>query len=463
MVEYWTTSGVDLHLDLTEPGGRRAALERALRDAIRSGRLAPGARLPSTRALALELGTARGTVTAAYDQLIAEGYLVGRRGSGTTVADLTDMSPPRPAVQAQRRTPRYDLRPGAPDVTTFPVAAWLRSACRALANAPSSAFGSGDPAGQWPLRVALSEYLGRTRGVLARPEQVVITTGYVQALALLAGLVGEDGAMAMEDPGLPFHRDVVRRAGLTVVPLPVDHAGARTDLLARMDVAACVLTPAHQFPLGMTLHPQRRHYAVEWARERGGLVIEDDYDGEFRYDRQPVGAMQGIAPDHVVYVGTASKTLGPGVRLAWAVLPERLVGPFIEAKRHADLHSDLVSQLTLADLITTHAYDRHVRAGRLRYRRRRDELVRRIATVPNVAVAGVAAGLHAVLRLTEGTSVEAVLASAAQQDLALDHVDRHRHTPGRDESGLIVGYGTPPDGRFAAALEVLVRGLRAAA
>ncbi|HEX6336010.1 MAG TPA: PLP-dependent aminotransferase family protein [Jiangellaceae bacterium] len=451
---------MDLHLDLSAPSGRRAVIERALRDAIRSGRLAAGARLPSTRALAAELGTSRGTVTAAYDQLTAEGYLVARHGSGTTVADLTDLSAPAPPMPAQKAAPRYDLRPGAPDVTAFPVAAWLRSARRAMSNAPASAFGYGDPAGQLPLRTALAEYLGRARGVLARPEQIVITTGYVQALALLAQVLGRDDAIAMEDPGLPFHRDVVHHSGARVVPLPVDGDGARTDLLPETDVAACVLTPAHQYPLGLTLHPQRRHDAAEWARQRPGLIVEDDYDGEFRYDRQPVGAMQGIAPDHVVYVGTASKTLGPALRLAWVVLPERLVEPFIDAKRHADLHSDIVSQLTLADLIRTHAYDRHIRACRLRYRSRRDALVRRLATVPGVTVEGVAAGLHAVIRLAEPAGVDLARTEAARHDLALDDVDRHWHGSPRRRPGLIVGYGRPPDGRYPAALDVLVRVLR---
>jgi len=461
VAESWSTSGVDLHLDVSAPSGRRAAIERALRDAIRSGRLAAGARLPSTRALAAELGTSRGTVTAAYDQLTAEGYLIARHGSGTTVAELTDLSAPAPSGPARTAAPRYDLRPGTPDVTTFPVTAWLRSARRALSSAPASAFGYGDPAGQLILRTALAEYLGRAQGVLARPEQIVITTGYVQALALIARVVGRDAAIAMEDPGLPFHRNVVHHCGARVVPLPVDGDGARTDLLPEMDVAACVLTPAHQYPLGMTLHPQRRHHAAEWARRRPGLIVEDDYDGEFRYDRQPVGAIQGLGPDHVVYVGTASKTLGPALRLAWVVLPERLVEPFVDAKRHADLHSDIVSQLTLADLIRTHAYDRHVRACRLRYRRRRDALVRRLATVPDVTVEGVAAGLHAVIRLAEPGSVDLVLSEAARHDLALDDVGRHWHRPGQNDSGLIVGYGTPPEGRYGAALDVLVRVVRA--
>ena len=462
MAESWSTFSVDLHLDLSAPGGRRAAIERALRDAIRSGRLAPGARVPSTRAFAGELGISRGTVAAAYDQLTAEGYLFARRGSGTVVAELTDLLPPVSSVPALDPAPRYDLRPGTPDVTAFPVASWLRSARRALSSAPAAAFGYGEPAGQPALRSALAEYLGRVRGVLTRPQQIVVTTGYVQALALLAQLVGRDGAIAMEDPGLPFHWNVVRNSGADVVPLPVDTVGARTDLLPAMDVAACVLTPAHQYPLGMTLHPERRHEALEWARERAGLVVEDDYDGEFRYDRQPVGAMQGIAPDQVIYVGTAAKTLAPALRLAWVVLPDRLLEPFLDAKRHADLHSDVVGQLTLADLITTHGYDRHVRATRLRYRRRRDALVGRLASVPHVSVEGVAAGLHAVVRLPSGDQVETVLAEAARRGLAIDSLSRHWQRPSHGESGIVVGYGTPPDGRYPAALDLLARILRGA-
>jgi GntR family transcriptional regulator/MocR family aminotransferase len=460
MQEGWSTSGLDLHLELSSSGGRRAALERSLREAIRAGRLVAGTRLPPTRALSMELGMSRGTVSTAYDQLVAEGYLLARVGSGTVVADMSHLRVGTPTLPSTGDPPRYDLRPGQPDVTKFPVAAWLRSARRAITNARASVFDYGEPAGRIELRAALSEYLGRTRGVLATPEQIVITTGYVQALALLTRVVDDEAAIAMENPGLPFHGDVVRRAGGRVVALGVDEMGARTDRLAMMDVTAAVLTPAHQYPLGMALHPQRRHAAIEWARSRGGLVVEDDYDGEFRYDRQPVGAMQGIAPDQVVYVGTASKTLGPALRLAWVVLPARLVEPFVDAKRHADLHSDTFSQLTLADLIATHAYDRHVRSSRLMYRRRRDLLVGRLAPLRHVTVEGVAAGLHAVVRTAEPRHVDAVLDEAPRHGLALDELGPHWLGAGDRTRGIIVGYSTPSAGTYPAALDVLVRVLR---
>ncbi|MBM0237035.1 PLP-dependent aminotransferase family protein [Micromonospora sp. ATA32] len=457
----WANLGVDLHLDLDAVGGRRFALERALREAIRSGRLAPRTRLPSTRALAAELSLARNTVAAAYEQLVAEGYLAAHTGSGTTVVGLPERpvagTPSAPTALA----PRYDLRPGSPDVTTFPVDAWVRATRRALASAPASAFDYCDPHGRIELRTALAEYLGRTRGVLADPAHILICSGYVQALALLARLV--KGPIAMEDPGLAFHRDVVRHAGADVLALPVDDQGARTDELGRGDLTsarAAVLTPAHQYPTGVTLHPARRHTAVAWAGASQGLLIEDDYDGEFRYDRQPVGALQGMAPDNVVYVGTAAKTLGPALRLAWMVLPERLVEPVARAKRLTDLHTEAIGQLTLAELITSHAYDRHIRACRQHYRRRRDLLVERLGH--HHRLHGIAAGLHALIQLPATTpGEEAIVERAAGHGLAVSGLGSHWHTPGRAEvQGLIIGYAAPSPANYPAALDTLARTLR---
>jgi len=445
------SSGVDLHLDLPA-GDRRAGIERALRAAVRSGRLTPGSRLPATRTLAAELGVARGTVAAAYDQLVAEGYLTARTGSGTTVARVPPATP-APAAPSATPLPRFDLRPGSPDVAAFPTAAWLRATRRALSRTPAAAYDYGDPRGRPELRAALAEYLGRARGVLAHPDRIVVTSGYVQALSLLAGL---HPVVAMEDPGLAFHREVARRAGARVVPLEVDAQGARTDLLGST-VDAVVLTPAHQFPTGVTLAPERRRAVAAWARD--ALVVEDDYDGEFRYDRQPVGAVQGMAPEHVAYVGTAAKTLGPGLRLGWVVLPERLVEPVVEAKRHIDVHTEVIGQLTLAEMITSHAYDRHVRTARTRYRARRDLLLARLRGAP---VGGIAAGLHALVSLPPGGPCEAdVLAEAARRGLALGDLASHWHAPDDDHpQGVIVGYGTPGESSYPAALDVLARTLR---
>jgi GntR family transcriptional regulator/MocR family aminotransferase len=446
--DFWSGVGVDLHLEPEAGDGRRVGLERALRDAVRDGRLAPGTRLPATRRLAGELGISRGTAKAAYDQLVAEGYLTARQGSGTQVAQLPSTDTEAPDAAAHARAPRFDLRPGSPDVGAFPAAAWLRALRRAIATAPLLAYDYGDPRGRIELRTALSGYLGRTRGVIAPPERIVITSGYVQGLALLTRVL--DGAdIAMEDPGLPFHREVVRRNGGNVVPAGVDERGVCPEQLG--EVAAVVVTPAHQYPTGVSLHPTRRRALTDWARARGALIIEDDYDGEFRYDRQPVGALQGMAPGQAVYLGTASKTLGPALRLGWMVLPPHLVDAVADAKLHSDHHTETIGQLALAELIESHAYDRHVRACRLRYRRRRDQLLDRLGN--RRGVRGIAAGLHALVEV--GDEAE-VLARAEAEGLAVGRLGDHWHAPGEGRpQGLVIGYGTPRERVYPEALEVL--------
>ncbi|MFF8968703.1 PLP-dependent aminotransferase family protein [Streptomyces sp. NPDC014995] len=449
-------AGVDLHLEADAGEGRRAGLERALRDAVRDGRLAPGTRLPATRRLAAETGISRNTVKAAYDQLVAEGYLTARQGSGTRVAALPSVATEPPGAHARAREPRFDLRPGSPDVGAFPAAAWLRALRRAIATAPSLAYDYGDPRGRIELRTALSGYLGRARGVVAPPERIVVTSGYVQGLALLARVL-EGARVGMEDPGLPFHREVVRRNGADVVPVRVDERGVCARELG--DLGAVVVTPAHQYPTGVTLHPERRRALTDWARARGGLIIEDDYDGEFRYDRQPVGALQGMAPGEVVYLGTASKTLGPALRLGWMVLPPHLVDAVADVKLHSDHHTESIGQLALTELIDSHAYDRHVRACRLRYRRRRDLLLDRLGA--RRGVRGIAAGLHA---LVEVDDEEAVLARAEAEGLAVGRLGEHwhAHPPSREggerrPQGLVVGYGTPRERVYPEALDVLAK------
>ncbi|MFM9492592.1 PLP-dependent aminotransferase family protein [Streptomyces galilaeus] len=453
MDDFWSGVGVDLHLETDGNEGRRAGLERALRDAVRGGRLAPGTRLPATRRLATEVGISRNTVKAAYDQLVAEGYLTARQGSGTRVAALPSAAAEAPAATARAREPRFDLRPGSPDVGAFPAAAWLRALRRAIATAPSLAYDYGDPRGRIELRTALSGYLGRARGVIAPPERIVITSGYVQGLALLTRAL-EGAPVGMEDPGLPFHREVVRRNGGHVVPVPVDDRGLRARELGD-DLGAVVVTPAHQYPTGVTLHPERRRALTDWARARGALIVEDDYDGEFRYDRQPVGALQGMAPGQVAYLGTASKTLGPALRLGWMVLPSHLVDAVADAKLHSDHHTETIGQLALAELITGHAYDRHVRACRLRYRRRRDLLLDRLGA--RRGVRGIAAGLHALVEVRDEADV---LERAEAEGLAVGRLGEHWHAreaAGGRPQGLVVGYGTPRERAYPEALEVLVK------
>lgn len=478
MTVSWATSpplagpggGSDLHLDLvlSGPGGVRAGLVRALREAVRGGRLAPGTRLPSSRGLAADLGLARNTVADAYGELIAEGWLTARQGSGTRVAQRPApgrASAHRPSVQ--RPSGGHSLYPGSPDTSAFPRAAWLAAARRAVTAAPNDAFGYGDPLGRPELRRALADYLARARGVRADPDQIMICSGFAQGLAVLSRTLHGDGVreLAVESYGLAPHRSLADAAGLRTRPLTVDHHGADVEELSHcQELGAVLLSPAHQFPLGVPLHPDRRAAVVDWARERGTVVLEDDYDGEFRYDRQPVGSLQGLDPEHVVYLGTASKSLAPGLRLGWMVLPGRLVDRVLAAKTPAERHPDSLSQLTLAEFVTSGAYDRQIRAMRLRYRRRRDRLVRALAErAPQVRVSGIAAGLHAVLRLPPGTEARA-LHGASWLDLAVQGLDAFRHPDHPAEPGadaLVVGYGTPAEHAFPAALEALCRTVEA--
>ncbi|WP_406159807.1 PLP-dependent aminotransferase family protein [Streptomyces canus] len=456
MAKPWATFGVDLHLE-PAGGGVRRGLTDALREAVRTGRLAPGTRLPSSRALAADLGIARNTVADAYADLVAEGWLTARQGSGTRVAERT-VVPPTGAPHRPRGPghPTHNLVPGTPDLASFPRAQWLRAARRALATAPYQALDYGDPRGRIELRTALAGYLARARGVRADPEHILVCAGFSHGLRLLGAVLRARGArtVAVESYGLDVHWNLLAAAGLRTVPLPFDERG--TDPGELTDQDAVLLTPAHQFPMGGTLHRDRRAAVVEWARRTGGLVVEDDYDGEFRYDRQPVGALQGLDPDHVVHAGTASKSLAPGLRLGWLVLPPGLMEEVLAAKGGIDSCGSL-DQLTLAEFLVSGAYDRHVRAARLRYRRRRDALVAELARrAPKVHATGVAAGLHVVLRLPPGTE-QSALRAAAWQGLAVHGLHRYRHPEAGVErrDALVVGYGTPPDHAWSGALEAL--------
>ncbi|MFF8725392.1 PLP-dependent aminotransferase family protein [Streptomyces sp. NPDC015171] len=459
MAESWATLGVDLHLEPVGAGGLRRGLTDALRDAVRSGRLAPGTRLPSSRSLAGDLGIARNTVAEAYADLVAEGWLTARQGSGTRVADRV-VAPPAAVAPSRRRPgePVHSLVPGTPDLASFPRAEWLRAARRALAAAPFDALGYGDPRGRPELRAALAGYLARARGVRTRPDSIVITAGFSHALRILGALLRARGArsVAVESYGLDVHWELLRGAGLATPALPYDGLG--TDPGPLDAEGAVLLTPAHQFPMGTPLHPDRRAAVVDWARRTGGLVLEDDYDGEFRYDRQPVGALQGLDPDRVVYLGTASKSLAPGLRLGWMALPPSLLEEAVAAKGHIDT-CGVLDQLTLAEFLTSGAYDRHVRSARLRYRRRRDALAAAVAErSPEVRVTGIAAGLHALLRLPPGTE-QSVVQAATWQGLALHGLTFLRHPQATTDplDALVVGYGTPSDSAWAGALEALTR------
>lgn len=463
--DFVARAGIDLHLDV-KGSAVRAGLTGALRDAVRTGRLVPGSRLPASRTLAVDLGVARSTVTQCYADLIAEGWLVAQHGSGTRVASrvqATASGSGLAAASGSPRRPMHGMEPGAAAWAEFPRTQWLAAARRALAGASYDALGYGDPLGRPELRSALSGYLARVRGVYAEPDRILISSGFHHGLTLLARTLKTHGttAIAVESYGLDLYRELLVESGLAIPPVPIDGDGARTDELDRFDgIGAVLLTPAHQFPTGVALSPERRAAALDWARATGGLILEDDYDGEFRYDRQPVGALQGLDPERVVYLGTASKSLAPALRLAWMVLPERLVPRVARTKGPVDLAST-IEQLTLAEFITSGAFDRHLRSVRQRYRRRRDQLVAAIAArSPEVEVSGIAAGLQVVLLLPEGTGA-AVLRASRRRGLVVSTMAEFRHEQvagdgeRSDHDALVVNIAAVSDSAWGSALDAL--------
>jgi|SRR5215207_129870 len=342
-----------LALDRRATGPLRAQLEEQLRAAVRAGRLAPGTALPSTRALARELGVSRGVVVETYDQLAAEGYLATRQGAATRVAEAAFRPAAAAPAPAAARPPRFDFRPGAPDVALFPRTRWIASLRRALRAAPDARLDYGDAHGAPELRAALAGYLGRVRGVASDPGRIVVTSGMAQGMALFGRTLIARGArrIAVEDPWSTPGRDQLVTTGLEPVPVDVDANGLRVDRLEAAAPDAVVVTPAHQFPTGVVLSPERRAALAEWAVRSDAFVLEDDYDAEYRFDRAPVGAVQGLAPDRVVYAGSVSKTLAPALRLGWLVVPERLAGAIAAAKAADDLGTPIVEQLALADFL----------------------------------------------------------------------------------------------------------------
>jgi GntR family transcriptional regulator/MocR family aminotransferase len=433
----------------------RTRIEDGLRGAIRSGRLPRGTRLPATRALARDLGVSRGTVLAAYTQLTAEGWLRGTQGSGTVVA--AEAAGATSKAHPAAAPPRFDLRPGRPDASSFPRAEWLRALRAALVTAPDEALGYGEPRGRPELRDELAVYLRRARGLQVSADNIVVTTGYSQALNLIAHAVAPT-RVAMENPSMREHRAAVRAAGHELRLLPVDAHGARVDRLG--DAALAVLTPNRQHPLGSRLSAERRSALLEWARSTGGFVVEDDYDGEFRYDGHPLGALQGLEPQSVIYAGTASKTLAPGVRLGWLAVPDRLLDAIVRAKAHADWQTGTLDQLALARLIATGAYDRHIRKMRLRYRRRRDTMLAALAKrAPNLTVAGAAAGLNLLIELPDRDAERRVIDAARERGAAVDGLLSGRFFEGKGRAGIIVGYAASPEHAYASAVDAFTRAL----
>ncbi len=464
----WSGFGPELlvRLDRSASQPLRAQLEASLREAIRSGRLRAGERLPSSRGLARELGVSRGMVQDCYGQLLAEGYLISRTGSATRVAVVSGpqaggrpmagpagVSPMAPSSGRHPSQPPLDVdfQPGVPDLSSFPRADWAWAVKQACTQAASADLGYGDPRGSPVLREVLAGYLRRVRAAAASPERMIISTGFAQGINLVLGALARQSGVTcvgFEDPGYGNAQadETVRAAlaiGIRVTYVPVNGQGLVISELAASGAQAVVVTPAHQSPTGVVMSPPRRHALTDWARRGCGYVIEDDYDSEFRYDKEPVGALQGLAPDQVFLLGTASKALAPAVRLGWVHAPSPLASAVAAEKEMSDRGSCTLDQLALATLLTTGRYDRHLRRMRTVYAARRAALTDAFARhVPRVQLTGLAAGFHAVAPLPPGADETAVIAAARARRVGLHGIGAYRGTPDTAAlPALVMGFG----------------------
>ena len=446
-----TVSGADF-LQLSPAAapvrGLTGWLADAIRGAIIDGRLQAGAPLPATRLLAGDLGVSRGVIVEAYQRLADEGLVSARPGAGTRVLGISRR--PAPAERTElallpqpwRARAEIDLSPGVPDLSGFPRVAWLRAEKLVLEQASVADLGYGDPRGSRWLRTELAGWLARTRGLRADPDDIIVVTGVAQALALMAQVLRARavGKIAVEDPGSRGARDELAYWGLRPVPVPVDEHGLQVDDLVRGGLRAVLLTPAHQFPTGVVLAPRRRRDLMDWAAGADALIIEDDYDAEYRYDRAPVPALQASAPGLVAYAGSTSKTLAPGMRLGWLIPPSRLHADLVEAKHASDLGSPALPQLVLARLIASGELEQHIRQVRKRQRSRRDALLRALHEhLPAARVQGIAAGLHLLITFPGRAGPDTDLAEAILRAGVLVHpLSWHRHRPG--VPGIVLGY-----------------------
>ena len=470
MPSFLTNFGPDILLDLSGTSGpAHARLAQALREAIRSGQLSAGTALPPTRILAAELRCSRWVITEAYAQLTAEGYLTATVGSGTRVRNLAheeqgsarQVSPPRPA--AAHAAP-IDLAPGLPDLRHFPMRQWMSALRGVGADIASADLAYPDPAGHPRLRQVLSDYLARVRGARVDPADLMITGGATDAIGLLCRVLKRQGhtAVAVEDPGWYRLRDVVTAAGLKAVPVPVDGEGLRADLLGDYaDVRAVIVSPAHQFPVGVVLSPQRRALLLSWAAEQDGLIMEDDYDAEFRYDRRPVGALQGIGRSTVALAGSVTKTLSPAMGMGWVAIPPGWTA-LVRAAVVRSSGPPVFDQLAFAEFVRTGAYDRHLRATRRSYHARRDGIVRALGEqLPGSRISGVAAGLHLLAHLPAGTDAAAVVRHAAAGGVRVANLDTYRFAADPQAPGLVVGYGNLADHQLQEGVARLAAAVRA--
>lgn len=439
-----------------------------LRRAIASGVLPVNSRLPSTRDLADQLGISRTVVVMAYEQLLAEGFVAGRRGSGTFVSKSTAarraLSKPRVARLRLSRfgaaavagasamvlptrvvpSPRYDFAFGRSesDVETFPFTVWWRMLTACARNARLRHLDYGPPLGSAALRDAICAHLRRSRAVVCEPSDVIVVSGSQQALDLIARVLLERGdAVAIENPSYQGTREILTAAGARLVPIPIDADGLKTAKLPD-DARACFVTPSHQFPTGAILPLSRRLALLAWAKRQNAVVVEDDYDGEFRYDGQPLESLQGHDQDgRIIYVGTFSRTMFPALRVGYLVVPPSLTPAFAAAKWLNDQHSATLEQEALAQFISSGAYARHLRRLRQRNARRRAALLQAVDVHlrARVEMTGAGAGAHVVLWPTQRVDERATVDRARAHGVGIYGIARYFLTrPSR--AGFVLGY-----------------------
>jgi GntR family transcriptional regulator/MocR family aminotransferase len=454
---------VDLEIEFRDGVSLRRQLEDALRVAIRSGRLPPGSALPPSRDLAEQLSVSRGVVVDSYAQLATEGYLSARRGSGTRVAATAAAGRPPARRQLSRpQTYRYELRPGTADFHAFPRAAWKAALVRALRELPDSRLTYADHRGVPELRNALAGYLARARGLVVDPEHVVVCCAASQALTVLWHVLRNRGGrrVAVEDPGWRWQRYTAEAARLEAVPIRVDADGMVVSELAAADVDAVVMTPAHHYPTGVVMSAERRGALIAWARDRGALIVEDEYDVEYRFGRDPVASLQGLAPDLVATVGTTSKTLAPALRLAWVVPPSHLIDDVEDVLLVTGVTPPTLDQIALASFIEDAALERHLRSMRRRYRAKRNLLIGELGQhLPEVRVSGAEAGLHLLAWLPEDANEHETAMRARRLEVGLHELHRHCTTHAPSAPALLLGFALPSESDLVAAAGLLAKAL----
>ena len=476
-----------LHLPIDRAAG--IPLHRQIYDGIRrailGGLLRPGQRVPSTRTLALELEVSRLPVLTAYDQLLHEGYLEGRVGSGTFVsAALPDdllRSPAVAGTAARCLAPRPGTHPpphpweqeglgpfrmSLPALDRFPNALWARLVTRHARAVKPAHMAYGDPAGLITLRLAIAEHLRTARAVRCEAEHVLIVSGSQAALRVAtAALFARGDRVAVEEPGYPGARAALGAGGAELVPVPVDDEGIDVTALGKLGprVSAAYVTPSHQHPLGASMSAARRLALLDWAERRGALILEDDYDSEYRYVSRPLGALQGMDTDgRVIYIGTFSKVLFPAIRVGYLVVPPSLWGRFVEAREALDLFSPTLFQLALADFLREGHFARHLRRMRGLYRDRREALLNGLARNCHgyLTVNNADAGLHIATLLPENLSDVAVVRRMTTRGLTATALSTCYAGSAR-RSGLLLGFGGSTERRLLEATRILGQVLRA--